>query len=240
MNKLSVVIPTIYKKPSVLYKSIEQLSKEDIIDEIIVISNAPCPMQFPQTPKLIALEPERNAYVNMSWNIGLHNAKNDNFLLLNDDILLPPNYCQRVVESDVFNDETTGLIGLHPNSVVLYNKNEVEDIEIPVEDEHKELIITPIERYEKTGDWGSAIFGKIKNYYYIPKIFQIIFGDNYLLYRNLANNKINYQVSGVKFNHIHSSSAASKEFSDIIDSDYAAWYYFKENYINKKNNEENN
>ena len=233
MNKLSVIIPTIYKKPIVLYKSIEQLITEDVVDEIIIISNAPCCMQFPQSPKIVALEPERNAFVNMSWNIGLQHAKNDNFLLLNDDILLPPNYCEKVINSDVFNDEKTGMIGLNNDNIILYHKNFVDDIEIPVEDADSELIFTPLKRYEKTGDWGSAIFGKIENYYFIPKMFQIIFGDNYLLYRNLLNDKINYQVSGVKFNHIHSSSAASSEFSEIIDSDYAAWYYFKENFIKK-------
>jgi hypothetical protein len=70
-----------------------------------------------------------------------------------------------------------------------------------------------------TGDWGSAFFGRKKNYYRIPDELKIIFGDNYLLYSNIQNAKINYQVSGLPFNHIHSQSSAAPEFGGIVSSD---------------------
>lgn len=240
MSKLSVIIPTIYKKPIVLYKLIEELDKEEVVDEIIIISNAPCIMQFPQTHKLKALEPESNAFVNMSWNIGIKHSKNDNFLLLNDDILLPPNYCKRVIDSDVFNSQNCGLIGLNPDCVIRYDKEIVDDIEAPLQDENSELIFSPLENYEGTQDWGSAIFGKKENYYFIPNCFKIYYGDNYLMYQNIVNNKINYQVSNVLFSHIHSSSARLKEFEEIEIKDIVAWKFYKNNYIDKKQQEDNN
>ena len=70
-----------------------------------------------------------------------------------------------------------------------------------------------------TGDWGIAIFGKKSNFYTIPDDLKIIYGDNYLLYQNHQNYKQNYSLSNIPFNHIHSSSSASPEFSHIISQD---------------------
>ena len=94
MKKLSVIIPTIYKKPLILYKIIELLSSEDVVDEIILISNAECTMSFPYAEKLKFFEPERNAYVCLSWNFGVSIIQNDYFLIMNDDILFPKNFYQ--------------------------------------------------------------------------------------------------------------------------------------------------
>lgn len=232
-KKLSVIIPTIYKKPLVLYKLIEMLNREKVVDEIILISNADCKMSFPYTTKLKVFEPQTNAYVYTSWNFGISIMCNDNFLILNDDILLCENFCEMVLNSDVFDDEKTGLIGLNNDFMKIYDKNSVEDIEFPSKDENAKLTFEPLNKYINVGDWASAMFGRKENYYQVPDCFNIFYGDNYLLYQNIMRGKINYSVSGVTFNHIHNSSSTDPEFYEIIDKDHWAWAFYTINYINK-------
>ena len=44
----------------------------------------------------------------------------------------------------------------------------------------KELV-----EYLHVGNWGSAFFGTKKHYFIIPDKFKIIYGDNYLLLKNV-------------------------------------------------------
>ena len=60
---------------------------------------------------------------------------------------------------------------------------------------------------------------KKENYYVIPEDLKIIYGDNYLLYQNLKNSKINYEIKRIPVNHIHSASSASLEISAIVADD---------------------
>ncbi len=233
MKKLSVIIPTIYKKPLILYKIIELLEKEDVVDEIILISNAECKMSFPYTEKLKAFEPETNAFVCLSWNFAVSTMQNEYFLIMNDDILFPTKFCEKVLNSEILDKEDTGLIGLDVDFINNYDKNMTDDISIPIVEGNMKLEFKPLDKYLKTGDWASAFFGKKENYHVIPDIFNIIYGDNYLLYQNLMRGKINYSVSGVNFNHVHSSSSASKEFSEIIKNDHLGWAWYTINYINQ-------
>ncbi len=234
MNKqnLSVIIPTIYKKPQVLYKLLKLVSEEEIIDEIILISNAPCTMTLPYSDKIKVFEPQTNAYVYTSWNFGISVIKNNNFLLLNDDILFGKNFCEKVVNSEIFYDDKTGLIGLDNDYIKLFDKSSVDDIDIP-EYENLNIEFKPLDRYMNTGDWASVLFGRKENYYTIPDCFNIFYGDNYLLYQNKMREKINYSVSGAIVNHIHNSSSTSPEFFEIRDKERWAWAFYTLNYINK-------
>ena len=238
-NKLSVIIPTLYKKPLVLIKSIEQLDRDESVNEIIIISNCECKIQFPQTEKLQAWAPETNAFVNPSWNLGIKLSKNNNFLLLNDDILLCENFCSKVVNSDVFNDPKTGLMGLANECINNFDSKETDDIDYPDSD-NNELKYIPTTEYKIPQYWGSAIFGKKENYHTIPDCFKIIYGDNYLLYQNLIHNKINYKIAGSKYNHITSSSSLEKECYIIKEKDRFAWAYYYLNYIKPSNSNKNN
>ena len=215
MNKISVIIPTIYKKPKVLYKLIETLSSDICVEEILLISNAEQIITLPNTLKLRIYKPEANLYVNASWNIGINLIKQNNFLIINDDILICEDFCKTIVNSDIFNREDTGLIGLNPMSIKQF-PSDVDDLEIPVK---SNPIILKYCKFLDMGDWGSAFLGKKQNYYAIPQDLKIIFGDNYLAYKNLLNNKFIYSISNMKFNHIHSASSASSEFKEICKSD---------------------
>lgn len=230
-KKLSVIIPTIYKKPKVLFKIIDMFEREQVVDEVILISNAPYVMTFPYSTKLKIYEANTNAFVNESWNFGIDVIQNDNFLIMNDDILIPVGFCELVLNSKEFNDEKTGLIGLENDSVINFHKKEYDDIEFP--ESVKEINFFPLEKYMNVGFWASAFFGKKENYHFIPEIFRIFYGDNFLLYQNKMRNKVSYSICGAKFHHIHNSSSTEPEFREVIDKDHYAWAWFTLNYINE-------
>ena len=235
MNNFSVIIPTIQKTPNVLYKLVQILAADLCVTEIIVINNKPeIGLNISVSDKVKIITPKQNLFVNFSWNLGVSKIQNENFALLNDDMLICPNFISRVAESEVYNDKNTGLIGAYYNDILVCN--EAEFINYP-KSYSNEPIFIPLSRYFTTGDWGIAILGKKSNYYPIPDDLKIIYGDNYLLYKNLQNGKNNYYVSGFPFKHIHSASSGAEEFSSIILEDIAnhpKYFQTAENIVQEK------
>ena len=230
---ISVIIPTIQKKLKVLSSLISIISEDSSVDEIFLINNKPeIPIEL-DSKKLTIYTPKENLYVNQSWNLGITQIKNENFALINDDMLVCKNFCKKIIESEIFNNETTGLIGMSPSAIKLFNEENYTAPEISAETQPS---FTPLKRYMSTGDWGIAIFGKKKNFYTIPDDLKIIYGDNYILYKNLINNKINYSVTNLSCLHLHSVSSASAEFSHIIRNDIvnSKKYFEKTNQIQRK------
>lgn len=215
MEKISVIIPTIQKNIKVLESLLSSLLTDEVVGEILIINNAERMLVIP-SDKVRVLNQKENIFVNASWNLGVELVGNDIFLILNDDILPCENFCSKIYNSGILNNESTGLIGLDnsfiknvPRSTKLLNKPEGLG----------EPCFTELSNYFNTGDWGSAFFGRKQNYYRIPEELKIIFGDNYLLYKNLKNGKKNYSIGNLYFNHIHSLSSASPEFREIVKND---------------------
>lgn len=104
---LSVIIPTVQKKLEVLKRLTELLEKDNSVSEIFVINNKPEISLDLRGDKLKIYTPEENLYVNPSWNFGVSKIKNDNFVLMNDDLLICRDFCSQIVKSEVFNDEKT-------------------------------------------------------------------------------------------------------------------------------------
>lgn len=217
MSKFSVIIPTIQKKLEVLNTLLGLLLQDTAVGEIIVINNKPeAPLVINNSDKIRVILPAENLYVNPSWNLGISEIQNENFALLNDDMLVCSGFLSAVLTSDIFHDGQTGLLGADVHDIRQFY--DTDYIEIP-EPYAEQPVFTPLKRHFHTQDWGIAILGKKKNYYTIPEDLKIIYGDNYLLYKNLQNGKINYQISGMPFNHIHSSSSQDKRFSLIVRDD---------------------
>ena len=226
-NELSVIIPTIQKKPMVLEKLVGLLDKDESVTEILIINNrAESPLEF-ESGKVKIYSPLVNLYVNRSWNLGISMIKNKNFLLLNDDMLPCYDFCSLIVNSSVFYLPDTGLIGISPASINQFYY--VNDIDIPERKEKDGPVFSQMDKYMNTGDWGIAIFGKKHCWHNIPEDLKIICGDNYILKKQKQKNRINYEISNVPINHIHASSSGSPEFTKIIQSDiiHSARYFPK-------------
>ena len=215
MDRISVIIPTVQKNLKVLSLLTNLLCNDPVVDEVLLINNIDKPLQS-HNPKLQILQQEKNLYVNASWNLGVELSKNDIFLIINDDILPCIDFCSVIVKSGILNREDTGLVGIDPSFISQKARN-TETLEYPVRG--KMVFFKELDKFMGTGDWGSAFFGRKENYYKIPDDIRIIYGDNYLLYNNKKNGKINYTICNINFNHIHSLSSASPEFREIIKSD---------------------
>ena len=219
MDKVSVIIPTIQKNTKVLAKLANSLSADEVVDEILIINNIEKELKT-NIPKVKILQQEKNLYVNASWNLGISCIKNNIFLIINDDILPCPNYCSIICNSGILNREDTGLVGIN-NAFINQMPKDTEDLQEP--ERRNFVYFKELKNHFGTGDWGSAFFGKKENYYKIPDDIRIIYGDNYLLYNNKKNKKINYSICNLEFNHIHSLSSASSEFRKIVASDIASY-----------------
>ena len=225
---ISVIIPTIQKTLNILELLVLTLSEDPLVDEILIINNYfGVPLKF-NYPKMRVYTPEINMLVNPSWNLGTLLINNNNFVLMNDDLLVCDNFCSKIVTSDVFNAPDTGLIGYSPSFI--NNNIDPKNLTKPIINPNVVPSFELMKKYLNTGDWGITIFGKRDNYYHIPTDLKIIFGDNYLLYKNLQNNKKNYAITGLPVNHVHSASCKNHKFSPIVCSDIRnAEKYFKIN-----------
>lgn len=231
MKKISVIIPTIQSKIKVLNKLLMILKDDSAVDEIVLINNSQekfVPVK--KIKKLKIFNQKKNLFVNPSWNLGIELIKNDYFLIINDDILCPYNFCSIVMSSDIFDKDDTGLVGLCQSYINNFDRTTFDDIDIPVFDESKPIEFESFDYYMGTGEWASAFFGNKKNYYQIPDEIKIIYGDNYLLKRNLDAGKKNYSMKNLVCNHIASSSSLRDDLGcDINDSEFAEEYFREDN-----------
>lgn len=235
MKKLSVIIPTIQSKLKVLNKLLTIFEQDSVVDEIILINNAQNEF-VPTVPikKLKIHNQTKNLFVNPSWNLGIQLMRNDYFLIINDDILCPHNFCSLIMSGDVLDKEDTGLIGIYHWQMKFYDLN-ADDMDIPTYSNNSPVKFIPFDYYMGTGQWASAFWGNKKNYYQIPDELKIIFGDNYLLKQNLEAGKKNYFARNIIFNHISSSSTSKINLYDINnrtnnDFTFAKEYFGEDNF----------
>ena len=209
---LSIIIPTLQKNTDILYKLLQELTEDNTIGEVIIIDNSLKGLNY-TSDKVKVILPKKNLYVNQAWNLGIQHIKYEYFGILNDDILLPKNYCSQVYEFLKANNNA-GLIGLDSSSVD----------HMPIENfssypPNSQLVFHPMENKLYTICWGSAIFGKKENYYEIPKSLKIWCGDNYLLKKNIDNKKICYEVKNTQIKHVKSLTCNNPVFDKIKQKD---------------------
>lgn len=208
---ISVIIPTLQKNINVLNKLIEELEADDVVGEILLIDNSL--KGFPdRSDKVTVLSPQTNLFVNPSWNYGISNAKYDYFALLNDDLLLPQNFCKQIY--NFLKDERVGLVGL--NTECVKSKTEEDFNEYPPD---CKISFSPIGNEMFLNYWGAAIFGKKENFYPIPEKLKIWCGDNYLLKCNCDHKKLNFQTEGMIIKHLGSLSCNEKRFDKFKSRD---------------------
>jgi hypothetical protein len=88
MKKYSIIIPTMWMS-SHLFKMLDFYEENELIQEVIIIDNAPEKGQpIPkQLSKLKLHTKGKNIYVNPAWNFGVSLAISDYIIIANDDIL---------------------------------------------------------------------------------------------------------------------------------------------------------
>ena len=203
---LSVIIPTMQKNTKVLLRLLKTLSADNIVDEIILIDNTGKGFEeeILAVPKLKPVINSKNKYVNPTWNQGVSLAKNEYWALLNDDILIPNDFCSKVVSKI---SPKMGIVGVSKESVILLNPDRINAVTFDVDVNRLSIVYTK----ERLLNFGIAMFGHKDSYYPIPEDILIWYGDDYLFRMNKRYKKKNYMISGVSVYHMHSLTSSAKD-----------------------------
>lgn len=208
----SIIIPTMQKDVEILNKLIFELDNSNLVDEILIIDNSTKGF-LSNSKKVRVIVPKKNLFVNPAWNLGVREAKNEIVGIFNDDILLPLNFIEEV-NNFIQKTPDFGIIGLDSNYIRNYEKKDFETYP-----NNSKLTFKPFDKTIYTEYFGSAFFIKKENYYEIPKNIKVWCGDNYLLKKNIDNNKTCYEIKNVEIKHLKSMTVGNKKFEKICEKD---------------------
>ena len=167
---LSIVIPTLQKNLPVLLNLIQSLVKDDSVKEIIIIDNSLKGLDYPNK-KVRVIIPDRNLYVNPSWNLGVKEAKGEIVGLLNDDIMIAKNFCSDVIKQM---NRSMGLVGMNSGDYII-TTNEIKNPE-------KTNLYLEKTKYMDMS-FGVMMFFYKDTYPFIPDKLKIVYGDVWLYYQ---------------------------------------------------------
>lgn len=178
MNKIDVVIPTMWKAKQII-EGLNTYVNSEYIQNIFVIDNAV--KQRPQNPildnpKITLINYGKNIYVNPSWNEGYYRSQADVLGIINDDIVVDSRIFAQLAQTDFSNID---LIGVHlqgtPDNYNITNHKDGEE----------RLFKLNVNKNEPIGGqsyaFGICMFVKRTSYKVIPSLYQIWFGDDYLV-----------------------------------------------------------
>lgn len=225
MNSIDIVIPTLWCSET-LTEALENYVKCEYIQRIFIVDN-----KTSSKPNSIVLSHEkidvisygRNIYVNPAWNEGYYRSNADVICFLNDDI---------IVETDIFKDIASldfadiDLIGVHLKGSA-DNYHIVDHL-----DKVEKLFKLDVNKTKPIGGqayaFGVCMFVKRQSYKVIPSLYQIWYGDDYLV-QNCENiyvlktSKIHGEISKTIKNL---TTEAKSEIQDRIDLDsYNVYHY---------------
>jgi len=177
-NMFTVIIPTLWK---VDFKfELLKLEQSSFVEEIILIDN-----NKRQTPdwiyelnlkKLTIVQPNKNLYVNPSWNLGVKIAKCKYIILLNDDVVIDDYNFLNIVLEEL--EKEKSIIGIDRSC---YSNSSTTGIPI----------FNDITHTDRTIGFGCVMFFEKQLYKDIPSEYLIWRGDDFLidLFKH-RNNKV--------------------------------------------------
>ena len=209
MNKVSAIIPTLWKAKEFTDHLVDVLVDDESVGEIIIIDNAPTDFCYTDE-KVCTLKQSENLYVNPSWNLGIEESAYDKFIILNDDIIIPYNF---VSSLEGLLTEDKGVIGIDYKAVIATAGFIDENITFL----DREITLKSI----RVRDWGFGIViaGHKKSYYKIPENIRIWYGDDYLTQMNNEEGKVNYVIDDIPIFTRMSATSDAEEFNEIKNVD---------------------
>jgi hypothetical protein len=205
---IDIIIPTMWIPENTL-SSISKYCNNLNINKVIIIDNAPQNRpknNFKKTithDKIEIVSYGKNMYVNPSWNEGYYRSKSDIIAIINDDIVVEDDVFDMVLKQDL---KPGDLIGVNLRG---YQDNyKIDDII----DTKEEIVKLNYNKMMPIGSqawaFGICMFMHRKTYKVIPSLYQIWYGDDYLVQRAK-------EVYGINTNKIKGKiSETLKKFSD--------------------------
>ena len=197
MNTIDIVIPTMWREPKFL-EFLKSYCDSEHINKIILVDN-----DKSKRPKSDLLNHKKienvsygkNIYVNPAWNEGYYRSKSDILCILNDDINVHEDIFTYIQNLDFTNID---IIGVHL-------KGSVDNFHIVDHTDKKEEIIKlNVNKKQPIGGqayaFGVCMFVKRSSYHVIPSLYQIWYGDDYLIQKceniyALKTSKIKGEIS---------------------------------------------
>lgn len=206
---LTVIIPTLQKNKDILNSLISSLVKDEIVNEILIIDNTSKGFLTSEN-KVRVITPEKNIFVNPSWNLGVKQAKNNYFALFNDDLLVCDNFCSKILQL-IKNSKNFGALGMASESVI--------NLSYPCDKPAFTKLKLTEDNNERPNNWGCIIFGKKDNWIDIPENIKVVCGDDFIRYMERKQNRQIYKLSNAIVHHIGGLSSSNPKLINILKND---------------------
>lgn len=205
---ISVIIPTLQKNIKLLKALLNNLNNDESVGEIIIIDNSSKGFEH-NFDKVRFIIPEKNLYVNPSWNLGVREAKFDYIALFNDDVLVSENFCSKILP---YMTEDKGIFGSFGDEIKCIKD---ETIYEPIIDTKVQLSPTDC----IINGFGVIMLGHKNAFPHIPEEMVVYCGDDYLFKVNNDKRKQNYLIYGLEIRHFGNLSSASPALAQIKEND---------------------
>jgi hypothetical protein len=208
---IDVVIPTMCLGPKDWFKyTLNELFICKEVKKIIIIDNTKDSLykkNFFVNDKIILVENKKNNFVNPSWNQGINLSSSENYLILNDDILVS-NIVLSMVDKILKTDNNIGLL------TVLTNEHITIDQYIEKSKLFDENRISFTEKMlNPQGIQGWFMAGRKYEWKNIPEEIKIWYGDNFIFNRIKSLNKKCLNLNSCMIAH-HTSSTVNNHLND--------------------------
>lgn len=198
MDKLTVIIPTLWQG-SFIYEMLEALNASAFVDEIVLIDNNPNSGYKSTLEKVRHIHTEQNLYVNPSWNYGVSLSKNNNLMLLSDDVRFDVTKIPLILEQL----DKKCVIGVHNKAW----------------ENSKTFNITKLDG--RPHSWGTLVFVRKEDWVDIPEELLIWFGDDWIA----SKAKTILGVEGIDIETKNETTSSLPRFSPIKRNDVIHWYH---------------
>ena len=217
MDKISVVIPTMWKSEGFVHR-LAKLSNIDVIGEIILIDNTSNTNILP-IPKVIHIIEGQNTFVNPAWNKGVNLAKWDKICIMNDDVEVHNELFTNVLPHIT---EEKGMIGLHEfHGTGVWEDEPGCDYNRPHTLRGNRL---PFKTFEintsRRPGFGCIWFIHKKSYLPIPHQLKIWYGDDWIYQKS---GKPNWAMMNVDVVGKPSQTSELSEFNEVKHRDCLIW-----------------
>jgi hypothetical protein len=199
---ISAIMPTMWKGNKGI-ETIEQLSKQEMIGEIIVIDNSTDEVHLDDFEKVVHIREGKNTYVNPAWNKGAQLAKYDKLLFVNDDVDTDWSFVN-ALEEYITSDR--GMIGAGVSCWQYNEQYEGSGGVVPIG--------------HRPNCYGCVFAIHKESYIQIPEDLLIHYGDDWLFTKP---NKPNYEIINWKMSGASEQTSGLTEFDTVKLVDRHNW-----------------
>ena len=219
---IDVIIPTILNTQYQIFEyTLNELNSSKVINKIIIIDNTKDQSFLSEYAKCITDKItiingyDDELYVNGSWNMGVSLATAENYILLNDDILVN-RIIYEIIDTHMADQNISLMTILTKNNVKLDDYIRLNSINM------KDFTISTTNNIPN-GRQGWFISGRTNEYVPIPSQLKIFYGDDWI-YRKAQNKKV--MIDNLNVSHFQSSSVNKNinKLKPMIDQDRVEWY----------------